>query len=42
MDPACKKDVISFMQNKWINRHEVELVVDDVKRRNDKLNKILN
>lgn len=41
-DPACKSNVISFMQDKWINRSDVELVVDDVKRRNDKLNKILN
>lgn len=41
-DPACKADVISFMQNKWISRNSVQLVVDDVKRRNDKLNQILS
>lgn len=41
-DPACKADVLKFMQNKWLERKSVQLVVDDVKRRNDKLNQILN
>lgn len=41
-DPANKADVVGFMKDKWIERNRVELVVDDAKRRADKINQILS
>lgn len=39
-DPANKNSIINFMNEKWVKRDEVELIMDTKKRRNIKLNKL--
>ena len=39
-DPTNKPGIINFFQNQWVNRNEVEIIYDDRKRRNDKLNEL--
>jgi hypothetical protein len=39
-DPTNKPGIIKFFQNQWVNRNEVEIIYDDRKRRNDKLNEL--
>jgi hypothetical protein len=41
-DPKNKQGIITFMQNKWISKDRIELVVDDRKRRDVKLKQILD
>ncbi len=41
-DPSHKQAIISFMQNKWIPKKEIELIVDEQMRRDKKLQQILN
>lgn len=41
-DPKNKTEIINFMQNKWIPKSNVNLIIDDSIRRNDKIEKILN
>jgi hypothetical protein len=40
-DPSKKIGLIKFMSDKWVDKNTVQLVVDNIKRRNDKLNQIL-
>jgi hypothetical protein len=39
-DPKNKKGIIDFLQNKWVDRSSVELVMDTRKRRNIKLDEL--
>lgn len=39
-DPANRQGIINFFQNQWVKRDEVEIIFDDRKRRNDKLNEL--
>lgn len=39
-DPTNKPGIIKFFQNQWVNRNEVEIIYDERKRRNDKLNEL--
>lgn len=36
-DPKNKSGIIAFMQNKWVDKSDLELVVDDKMRRDRKL-----
>jgi len=40
-DPIYKQSILDFMQNKWIDKKDVELVVDNSMRRDAKLQEIL-
>lgn len=39
-DPANRNGIINFMQNKWVNRSEIELLIDTSTRRDAKLRKL--
>lgn len=39
-DPANRQGIINFFQNQWVQRNDVEIIFDDRKRRNDKLNEL--
>jgi hypothetical protein len=41
-DPKNKKSIINFLQNTWIDRKDIQLIVDDQIRRERKLNQILD
>ena len=41
-DPKNKSSIINFLQNKWVSKKEIELIVDDQMRRDRKLQQILN
>jgi len=41
-DPSHKQAIIQFLQNKWVNKKEIELIVDDSMRRDRKLKQILS
>ena len=41
-DPNHKQAIIQFLQNKWVNKKEIELIVDDSMRRDRKLKQILS
>lgn len=39
-DPKNKSGIIGFMQNKWISKKDIELIVDDSMKRDAKLTKL--
>jgi hypothetical protein len=41
-DPKNKSSIINFLQDKWVNKKDIELIVDDSMRRDRKLQQILN
>ena len=41
-DPKNKSSIINFLQNKWVNKKDIELIVDDSMRTDRKLQPILN
>ena len=41
-DPNNRSSIINFLQNKWISKKEIELILDDQMRRDRKLQQILN
>lgn len=41
-DPKNKKSIINFLQNIWVDRKDIQLIVDDQIRRERKLNQILD
>lgn len=41
-DPKNKQPIIDFLQNHWIDKNEIQLIVDDQIRREKKLNQILD
>ena len=41
-DPKNKQAIILFLQDKWVNKKDIELIVDDSMRRDRKLQQILN
>ena len=41
-DPNNRSSIINFLQNKWISKKDIELIVDDQMRRDRKLQQILN
>ena len=41
-DPNNRSSIINFLQNKWVSKKEIELIVDDQMRRDRKLQQILN
>jgi phage repressor protein C with HTH and peptisase S24 domain len=41
-DPQNKHSIINFLQNKWVDRGDIELIIDDSMRRDRKLHQILN
>lgn len=41
-DPKNKSAIINFLQNKWVNKKDIELIIDDSMRRDRKLQQILN
>jgi hypothetical protein len=42
LDPKSKKSIINHLQDKWIKKKDIELIVDDSMRRDRKLQQILN
>lgn len=40
-DPANRRGILDFMQNKWISKKDIELVVNNSMRRDAKLKEIL-
>ncbi len=41
-DPKNKQPIIDFLQNHWIDRKDIQLIVDEQMRREKKLNQILD
>lgn len=41
-DPKMRSSIINFLQDKWVSKKSIELIVDDSMRRDRKLQKILN
>jgi len=41
-DPKNKLAIIDFLQDKWVNKKDIELIIDDSMRRDRKLQQILN
>ena len=41
-DPKNKSSIINFLQDKWVKKRDIELIVDDSMRRDRKLQQILN
>jgi len=41
-DPKNKLAIINFLQGKWVNKKDIELIIDDSMRRDRKLQQILN
>lgn len=41
-DPKNKSAIINFLQDKWVNKKDIELIVDDSMRRDRKLKQILS
>lgn len=39
-DPAKRQSIIAFMQGQWVKKSQVEVVMDDRKKRSIKLNRI--
>lgn len=39
-DPANRKSIINFLQDTWLKKHEVEMVMDNKKRRSLKLKQL--
>lgn len=39
-DPANRQSIINFMKDEWLKKHEVEMVMDDKKRRSLKLKQL--
>lgn len=39
-DPANRPSIINFLQDTWLRKHEVEMVMDDKKRRSLKLKQL--
>lgn len=40
-DPKNKQSIVQFLQDKWISKEDIELIVDDSMRRDRKLKQIL-
>lgn len=41
-DPKNKSSIINFLQDKWVKKDSIELIIDDSMRRDRKLQQILN
>jgi hypothetical protein len=41
-DSKNKSSIINFLQNKWVKKKDIELIIDDSMRRDHKLQQILN
>lgn len=41
-DPKMKSSIINFLQDKWVKKKDIELIIDDSMRRDRKLQQILN
>jgi hypothetical protein len=41
-DPKNKSAIINFLQDKWVKKKDIELIIDDSMRRDRKLQQILN
>ena len=41
-DPKNKSSIINFLQDKWVSKEDIELIIDDSMRRDRKLQQILN
>ncbi len=39
-DPANRQSIINFMKDEWLKKHDVEMVMDDKKRRSLKLKQL--
>ena len=39
-DPSNRQSIIAFMQDHWVKKREIEIVMDDKKKRSIKLNQI--
>lgn len=39
-DPANKSAIIAFLQNQWVSKNDLELVMDEKKKRSIKLNQL--
>jgi hypothetical protein len=42
LDPSNRNGIILFLKDKWIDKNKVTLIIDDAKRREDKINQILS
>jgi hypothetical protein len=41
-DPKNKSSIINFLQDKWVKKKDIELIIDDSMRRDRKLQQILS
>jgi hypothetical protein len=41
IDPKNKSAIINFLQDKWVKKDDIELIIDDSMRRDRKLQQIL-
>lgn len=41
-DPKNRQSIINFLQNHWVDRRDIQLIVDTEMRRENKLNQLLN
>lgn len=41
-DPTNKPGIIKFLENKWVDKKDVEIVIDDARRRNEKIEEVLS
>ena len=41
-DPKNKSAIINFLQDKWVKKKDIELIIDDSMRRDRKLQQILS
>lgn len=41
-DPANKSAIVNFLQGHWVNKEDVQLIVDDSHKRQIKLNELLS
>lgn len=40
-DPKHRQGILDYVENKWVNRGDIQLIVDDATKRNAKLEKLL-
>lgn len=41
-DPANHQGILNFIDNKWVSKSQIEIILDDAKKRDIKIDKILN
>lgn len=41
-DPTNRQSIIDFMQNRWVSKSRIDLIIDESDRRNSKIDQILS